>query len=68
MNLFKMMVYRMMQNNPLMSNPTIKNAINMGNHGDFAGVEKIARNMCQQRGIDADKAVENLKNSFSFFE
>nr|DAG35108.1 MAG TPA: hypothetical protein [Caudoviricetes sp.] len=42
-------------------NPVLNNALNMIQRGDIQGVEKLARNMAREKGIDADKAVANIR-------
>ena len=54
LNIFQMMkngnpqqfLQQMMGNNQIMSNPLIKNAMQMAQNGDMQGVEKMARNLC----------------------
>ena len=42
-------------------NPVLGNALNMIQRGDIQGVEKLARNMAREKGIDADKAVADIR-------
>lgn len=44
--------------------PLVQNAYNMMQNGNNAGLEQIARNLAQQRGIDFDTEFNNFKNSF----
>ena len=37
------------------NNPILNNAINMAQNGNVSGLEMIARNLAEQRGIDFDK-------------
>ena len=53
---------QMMGNRQMMSNPIIKNALGMVQNGDSKGIEKMARNLCKEKGIDADKAFESIKS------
>ena len=46
------------------NNPVAGNAINMIEKGDNAGLEKLARNLCQERNIDPDEIVSMVKNQF----
>lgn len=46
------------------SNPVTNNAIQMMKNGDNAGIEKLARNLCQERHIDPDKALAQIKEQF----
>ena len=52
---------QMMGNNSVMNNPMARNAIQMVHNGDSKGIEQMARNLCKEKGIDADKAFESLK-------
>lgn len=44
--------------------PVVQNAYNMMQNRDIKGLEQIARNLSQQRGIDFDTEYTNFKNSF----
>lgn len=46
------------------NNPVIDNAINMMEKGDNAGIEKLARNLCQEKGINPDDMLSQVKNQF----
>lgn len=54
----KTIVQQMVGNNPI-----LMNVMQMAESGDNAGVEKFARNICQQRGINYDEQLQALKNS-----
>jgi hypothetical protein len=47
-----------------MSNPILKNAMDMANKGDTKGVEQLARNLCKEKGINVDDAVRQIKSQF----
>lgn len=49
-------------NNSVMSNPMARNAMQMAQKGDSKGIEQMARNLCKEKGIDADKAFESFKS------
>ena len=53
---------KMMGDRQMMSNPIIKNALGMAQKGDSKGIEQMARNLCKEKGIDADKAFESIKS------
>lgn len=73
MNIFQMMksgnpqqfLQQMMGNNQIMSNPLIKNAMQMAQKGDIQGVEKMARNLCKEKGINADDMMNQIKSRFN---
>ena len=46
------------------NNPILTNVIKMAKNGDNAGVEKFARNICQQKGINYDEQLAELKSYF----
>lgn len=43
--------------------PMGQNLMALAQKGDGAGIEMIARNLCQQRGLDFDKEFTNFKNN-----
>lgn len=53
---------QMMGNNQIMSNPMARNAMQMAKKGDSKGIEQMARNLCKEKGIDADEAFESIKS------
>ena len=57
----QLFVENAMKNNKITSNPMARNAMELMQKGDGAGLEKMARNMCQERGISPDEAVKQLK-------
>ncbi len=52
---------QMIGNNPAMNNPIMKNAFEMAKKGDSKGVEEIARNLCKEKGINPDEAIEKVR-------
>lgn len=55
---------QMAGNSQAMSNPILKNAMDMANKGDTKGVEQLARNLCKEKGINVDDAVRQIRNQF----
>lgn len=47
-------------------NPIYANIMKLAKDQDSAGLEKIARNLAQERGIDFDKEFANFKQNFKF--
>ena len=45
------------------NNPMLKNLINMAEKGDNEGIEKFARNLFNERGLDFDQEFSTFKNS-----
>ena len=69
-NIFQMMkagpqqfIQQMMGNNQIMSNPVMKNALGMVQSGNMKGVEKLARNLCKEKGIQVDDFVSQIKQN-----
>ena len=52
------------ENNQMMQNPMIKNAVQMAKNGDTKGIEQLARNLCKEKGINADDMFNQMKNNF----
>ena len=51
-------------NNKMMQNPIIKNTVQMAQSGDTKGIEQLARNLCKEKGINADDMFNQMKNNF----
>ena len=49
------------QNTPMSSN-----ILNMAKRKDTAGLEQLARNLCQQRGVDFDSEFKAFKEQLGF--
>lgn len=73
LNIFQMMkngnpqqfLQQMMGNNKIMSNPLIKNAMQMAQNGDMQGIEQMARNLCKEKGLNADDVINQIKSKFN---
>ena len=46
------------------NNPVINNALDMAEKHDAQGLEKLARNLCESNGINADDMVKQIKSQF----
>lgn len=57
-------INQMMNNSQAMQNPMLKNAMDMASKGDSKGVEKLARNICAEKGINPDEAIAKIKSQF----
>ena len=69
-NIFQMMkagpqqfIQQIIGNNKIMSNPIMKNALGMVQSGNMKGVEKLARNLCKEKGIQVDDFVSQIKQN-----
>ena len=70
-NIFQMMkagpqqfLKQMMGNSQIMNNPMMKNTINMAQQGNMQGVEQMARNLCKEKGLNADDVFNQIKSRF----
>lgn len=70
-NIFQMMkagpkqfIQQMMGNNQMMSNPMIQNVMQMAQQGNMRGVEQMARNLCKEKGLNADEVFDQIKGKF----
>lgn len=55
---------QMMNQNQIMQNPMARNAMEMLQKGDEKGLEKMARNLCAEKGINPDDALKQIKSQF----
>ena len=55
---------QIMGNSQIMSNPIMKNTMQMAQSGDMKGVEQMARNLCKEKGLDADEMFNSIKKQF----
>lgn len=60
----KQFLQQIMGNNQMMQNPMIKNTVQMAQNGDAKGIEQLARNLCKEKGINADDMFNQMKNNF----
>lgn len=58
------MIQQLMWNSQLMQNPMARNAIQMAQNGDTKGIEQMARNLCKEKGLNPDEAMNKIKNQF----
>lgn len=54
-------IQNMMSNNRVMGDTRAKNALQMMKSGDGQGLHDMAINMCKEQGIDAEKAMQQIK-------
>ena len=53
---------QIMGNNQMMQNPMIKNTVQMAQNGDAKWIEQLARNLCKEKGINADDMFNQIQN------
>lgn len=70
-NIFQMMqaarnpqqfLQQVMQNSQLMQNPLAKNAIEMYQKGDKDGINKLAENLCKEKGLNMQDIEKQIKS------
>lgn len=57
-------VQQLIGNSQLMQNPIAKNAMQMAQNGDTKGIEQMARNLCKEKGLNPDEAMNQIKRQF----
>lgn len=55
---------QIMGNQQMMNNPMIQNTVNMAQKGDMKGIEQMARNLCKEKGLNADEVFNQIKSRF----
>lgn len=70
-NIFQMMkagpqqfIQQIMGNNQMMSNPIMKNTMQMAQQGNTQGIEQMARNLCKEKGLNADDVFSQIRSRF----
>ena len=51
-------------NNQIMRNPMVQNVMQMAQQGNMRGVEQMARNLCKEKGLNADEVFNQVKGKF----
>lgn len=71
-NIFRMMrggpqqfIQQIMGNNQMMNNPIMKNTMQMAKQGNTQGIEQMARNLCKEKGLNADDVFNQIKSRFN---
>ena len=54
-----------MGNSQIMGNPMARNAVDLMQKGDAQGVEQMARNLCKEKGLNADEVMQQIKSKFN---
>lgn len=49
-------------NNQVMNNPMARRTVEMMKKQDYKGIEEMAKNMCKERGINPNDAINQLKH------
>ncbi len=66
MNIFQLLSSNPQQviNQILGKNPIASNLVGMVNNKDQKGIEEMARNLAKEKGVDADRLYNQIKNQF----
>lgn len=59
-------INQFMNNEQVMSNPMIRNAVDMAQKGDSKGIEQLVRNIAQSKGMNADELFNQVKSQIKF--
>lgn len=46
------------------NNPVMNNVLQMMEKGDEVGIEKLARNLCKERNVNADEMFKQIREQF----
>ena len=57
------LVLNILESNLVQRNPIAANLIDLAKNNRTAEIEKVARNLCEQKGIDFDKEFNNFKSN-----
>lgn len=58
--------FQNMMSQQLQSNPLFRRAQQMADGKSPEEIQQICKNLCQQRGIDLDQAIDQFKNQFGY--
>ena len=53
-----------MQNNQMMQNPMLKNAIELYQKGDAKGINELAQNLCKEKNLSFEEVSKQIKSQF----
>ena len=56
---------QIMGNQQMMNNPMIQNTVKMAQKGDMKGIEQMARNLCKEKGLNADEIFNQFKSKMN---
>ena len=60
------LINQFMNNEQVMSNPMIRNAVDMAQKGDSKGIEQLVRNIAQSKGMNPDELFNQVKSQIKF--
>lgn len=60
------MINNLIQQNPnIKNNPIMQNAFQMAQKGDERGLQQLAQNVAQAKGVDLNKFIQQIKSQFN---
>ena len=57
-------IQNMMNNRQAMQNPIISNAMQMYQKGDVDGINKLAKNIAKEKGVNINQLTQQIKSQF----
>lgn len=57
-------IQQAMNNNQIMQNPMARNAIEMYKNKDVNGINKMAENLCKEKGTSFEEVSKQIKSQF----
>ena len=58
------LLQQMILNNQIMQNPIARNAIELYKKGDLNEINKMAENLCREKGVKTDEIAKQIKSMF----
>lgn len=66
LNPINVILNKMLSDPRINSNEVAQNAINLLRKGDSRGLQQMAENLCQQKGVTAEEVKQKILSSFGF--
>lgn len=66
LNPINVILNKMLSDPRINSNEVAQNAVNLLRKGDSRGLQQMAENLCQQKGVTADEVKQKILSSFGF--
>jgi hypothetical protein len=66
LNPINVILNKMLSDPRINSNEVAQNAVNLLRKGDSRGLQQMAENLCQQKGVTAEEVKQKILSSFGF--
>lgn len=66
LNPINVILNKMLSDPRINSNEVAQNAVNLLRKGDSKGLQQMAENLCQQKGVTAEEVKQKILSSFGF--